>query len=61
MFLLIITFTAKLAVVKPLYRVSHKGRDCKDDLKHLKYSDSRVQYSVLPYRDCKGKMKGGIG
>ena len=30
------------------YRVTHKGWDCKDDQKLLKYDDSKVKLCILP-------------
>ena len=30
------------------YKVTHKGWDCKDDLKLLKYPDFKVNLSLLP-------------
>ena len=32
------------------YRVTHKGWDCKDDLKLFKYDNSKVKLSLLPWR-----------
>ena len=31
------------------YRVTHKGRDCKDDMKLFKYADSKSKSSLLPW------------
>ena len=32
-----------------LYWISHKGWDCKDDLKLLKYGDQNFELCILPW------------